>query len=204
MKKNVLMVTDGWIHPPVMARFWLSYFMTLPEYQYKRIHSMEALIDIDLTPFSAMVLYFHHDRISKRALDAFDDFVSGSGGVLGIHSVTASFTETDRFTEILGGKFIEHGPVEAFEVSPIPTKSNIFQSITSFSVVDELYIHDLQPDIETHFATNYEGQQVPMIWTRTYGQGRICYACPGHRSASLRVPEYQEILIQGLNWVSKR
>jgi type 1 glutamine amidotransferase len=201
MKKNVILVTDGWIHPPLMARFWLSYTLTMPEYQYKRVRSMEALVDMDLVPFRALVLYFHHDKISERALDALDGFVSGGGGVLAIHSVTASFKDADRFTDLLGGKFVRHGPVEPFEVRPTSPESGIFRGISSFTVLDELYIHDLQPDIETHFATIFEGRPVPIVWTRIHGQGRICYACPGHRSASLRVPEYQQVLNRGLNWV---
>ena len=70
-----------------------------------------------------------------------------------IHSATASFEDQARFTNILGGKFANHGPVEEFEITPIFSESNLFQGIPGFTVKDELYIHDLQPDIEVHFAT---------------------------------------------------
>ena len=119
---------------------------------------------------------------------------------MAIHSATASYKEQDAFTDILGGKFRDHGPVEHFTVSPLDPPGELFRGIPAFTVKDELYIHDLQPDIKTHFTTQHEGQTVPIVWTRQHGQGRVCYACPGHRAASLRVPEYRRVLERGLAW----
>jgi type 1 glutamine amidotransferase len=39
------------------------------------------------------------------------------------------------------------------------------------------------------------------VWTRHHGLGRVCYACPGHRTESLRHPAMREILRRGLSWV---
>lgn len=201
MPKNILMITDGKVHPPLMGRFWLRYALAgMQGFNFARVNSMEDILDLDLSVFCGMVLYFHHKKISVQALDTFDEFVSGGGGVLAIHSATASFQDVDRFTDILGGKFSDHGPVEPFSVTPVPPENRIFDDIQEFQVVDELYLHDLQPDIETHFIAIHDGQPVPMIWTRTHGKGRVCFACPGHRAASMRVPEYQQVLIRGLMW----
>ncbi len=202
MPKNILMISDGKIHPPLTGRFWLRYALAgMQGYKFARVNSMEDLLEMDLTAFDSTVLYFHHKKISNAALDTFDTYVSAGGGVLAIHSVTASFKEADRFTEILGGKFNGHGRVEAIAMTPVGTKSQIFNGIPEFQVTDELYLHDLQPDIEVHFTTLYEGQPVPMVWTRTHGKGRVCFACPGHKAASMRVPAYQRVLTSGLAWV---
>ena len=201
MPKNILMISDGRVHPPLMGRFWLRYALAgMQGFNFARVNSMEDLLNTDLKGFHGLVLYFHHKEISEAALDVFNAFISGGGGVLAIHSATASFQNAERFTDILGGKFSRHGPVESFEVTPVSPSSGIFDRISPFTVTDELYLHDLQPDIETHFTTLYEGQPVPMVWTRHHGQGRVCFACPGHRAASLRVPEYQQVLIRGLMW----
>lgn len=202
MPKNILMISDGKIHPPLMGRFWLRYMLAgMQGFKFAWVNSMENLLELDLTSFHGMVLYFHHKKISRTALDAFEAFVTGGGGVLAIHSATASFKDADRFTDILGGKFTGHGPVETFTLTPASTESQIFNSIPEFQVTDELYLHDLQPDIETHFTTLYEGQPVPVVWTRTHGNGRICFACPGHRATTMRVKENQLILAHGLTWV---
>ena len=198
------MISDGKVHPPFMGRFWLRYTLAgLQGFNFARVRSMEDLLDLDLSSFDALLLYFHHKKLSEAALDAFDEFVIGGGGVLAIHSVTASFKESDRFTDIIGGKFRGHGLVENFTIAPSPSANEIFGGQSKFQVTDELYLHDLQSDIQMHFTTVYEGQDVPVVWTRTHGAGRICYACPGHRAASMRVPEYQRLLTRALNWVTQ-
>jgi type 1 glutamine amidotransferase len=58
--------------------------------------------------FSALVIYIHHKRISQSALTSWIVFVSDGGGILAIHSATASFKK-QTFFEILGGRFIGHG-----------------------------------------------------------------------------------------------
>jgi type 1 glutamine amidotransferase len=171
MPKNILMVSDGRIHPPLMGRFWLRYALAgMKDYTFTRVSSMEEILKFDLKSFHGMVLYFHHDEISKDALNAFEAFVAAGGGVLAIHSVTASFKDNDHFTTIIGGKFSGHGPVEAFAMMPV------------------------------NFNALHEGQLGPMVWTRPYSEGRVCYACPGHRAASMRISAYQQVLTRGLEW----
>lgn len=201
--KKVLLVSDGIFHPPLMGRMVLHRMLKeLQGFQYKQIRSMEKLPE-NLKAFAAMVIFIHHETIPDKAVAIFDEYVSSGGGVLAIHSSTASAKNNDAFTDILGGKFIGHGPVESFAVTPIDSGNEIFGGIPEFRVTDELYIHNLQPDIETHFTTIHEGQPVPMVWTRNHGKGRVCYTCPGHKTASMRVSAYQEILKRGLDWVAR-
>jgi type 1 glutamine amidotransferase len=117
-----------------------------------------------------------------------------------VHSATASFKETLPYFEILGGRFIGHGPVESFAVRPVG-KSQVFVGIPGFTVKDELYLHECQPGISIHFETAYQGVQAPIVWTYPYGQGRVCYAVPGHRAGTMFNPVYQKILRRGLEWV---
>jgi len=198
--KRVLLVTDGLFHPPLFARRVLH--KTLAEmdgFEFQHIRSMEKLPG-NLNEFSALVIYLHHQRISEAALTALDEFVSNGGGILGVHSATAAFQDQLHYFEILGGRFIGHGPIEPFDVKPLP-ENEIFAGIPAFTVKDELYIHELQPGITPHFTTTHEGKQVPMVWTYHYGQGRVCYAVPGHRTETMRDKTYQKILQRGLAWV---
>jgi len=198
--KKILLVTDGIFHPPFFGRVVLH--KTLAElggFAFQHIRSMEKLPD-HLKDFSALVIYIHHKKISERALAALDDFVSNGGGILGVHSATASFQNQIHYFEILGGRFIGHGPVTPFEVKPT-TESELFAGLTAFTVRDELYIHELQPGIRPHFTATHEGQEVPIVWTYQYGRGRVCYAVPGHLTETMRNEMYQKILQRGLVWV---
>ena len=199
--KRILLVTKGLFHPSWRARKNLRKALAeLGGYSFHSVSSMDALPQ-DLDSYAAMVIYVHHKTISPSALARFDAFVIKGGGVLGIHTATASFKQQLAYSEILGGRFTEHGPVERFEIQPV-AESMVFQDIPAFSVRDELYIHELQPGITPHFVTQHRGQTVPVVWTHPYGAGRVCVAVPGHLSRTLENKDYQKVLQQGLLWVS--
>lgn len=198
--KKVLLVTDGIFHPPFLARINLHKTLAeLDSFEFQHIRSMEKLPGY-LKDFSAIVIFLHHKKISNRALAQLDDFVSNGGGILGIHSATAAYKEQLHYFEILGGRFVGHGTVAPFTIKPVP-ESDIFADIPAFTVKDELYIHELQPGITPHFTTTHEGQEIPVVWTYRYGQGRVCYAVPGHRTETMQNETYQKILQRGLIWV---
>jgi type 1 glutamine amidotransferase len=198
--KRVLLVTAGFFHPPFSARKVLHKTLAeLDGYEFQHSRSMEKLPG-DLKDFSAMVIYLHHKKISEQALTKLDEFVSNGGGILGVHSATAAFKEQLHYFEILGGRFIDHGLVAPFEVQPV-IESEFFADIPAFTVKDELYIHELQPGIVPHFTAIHAGKEIPIVWTYHYGQGRVCYAVPGHRTETMRDEIYQKILQRGLVWV---
>jgi len=197
--KKILLVTDGVFHPPLTARMALRKTLVgLDGFKFQHVRSMEKLLN-NLGGFSAIVIYVHHNKISDTALKKLDGFVSNGGGILGVHTATASFKRQTHYFEILGGRFTGHGPIESFEVSRV--KDEIFGDIGDFVVKDELYIHELQPGIETHFTAKHEGKDTPVVWTYHYGQGNVCYAVPGHTTATMRNETYQKVLQRGLAWV---
>lgn len=200
--REALFVSAGLVHPPILGRHWLRRELAaLPGYRLERAPSLEALASLDLERFCALVLYFHQKRISAAALEALDRYVQAGGGVLAVHSATASFKQEDRYSQILGGRFREHGPVEEFEVQPVGGQGGIFAGIPAFAIRDELYLHDYDPEIAVHFQTSVNQRQEPVVWTRRHGAGRVCYAVPGHTGASIRHPQVRAILRRGLRWV---
>ena len=201
MEKKILLVTDGFFHPPFWGRVALrSALDELAGFEFELVAALDELPN-NLASFSALVLYFHHKKISTEALAKLDEFVSKGGGVLGIHSATASFKEEERYFEILGGRFVGHGKVESFKVKRL--KEDVFAGIDDFVVRDELYLHELQTGIDVHFTAQHDGKDVPAVWTYQYGKGRVCYAVPGHTTSTMKNTTYQQVLKRGLEWVSK-
>lgn len=200
--KRILLVTSGFFHPSWRARRLLRKVLgELDGYSFDAVNSMEALPQ-DMEGYAALVIFIHHKEISAGALERFDTYVNDGGGVLAIHSATASFKAQLPYFEIIGGRFIGHGPVEEFEIRPL-AESTVFQDIPAFTVNDELYLHELQPGITPHFVTTYEGQEVPMVWTYQYGEGRVCFAGPGHLASTFQNAHFRSVLQQGLTWVSR-
>ncbi len=202
--KNILLITDGIFHPPLLARWVLRRMLaTMGGFSFKHIPSFERLLTIPhLDRFDAMVVYLHRQTITPRALGIFGQFVTRGGGLLGIHSATASFMHAAHYFEIIGGQFVGHEAIEPFCSSPVPGADNPFDGLPELTVKDELYIHDLQPGIEPRYQAMHEGKPVPIVWTCRYGAGKVCYAVPGHSVATMQNATYQEILKRGLTWVS--
>jgi type 1 glutamine amidotransferase len=172
----------------------------MPGYHCRRVGSLEALPGLGLESFRGMVLYVHHQAISPTALESLEVFVRQGGGLLAVHSASASFKQEPRYFEILGGRFREHGPVEPIRVESVTPQAETFHGVPSFSVTDELYRHEYDPQNRVHFAVTVGGAREPLVWTRRHGQGRVCYCALGHTAGTMRHPCVREILRRGLAW----
>lgn len=198
--KKVLLVTAGIFHPPLWGRMVLhSMLRNLPGFAFEHVRSLEKL-PTSLERFSALVLHFHHKKISPAALAKLDSFVKNGGGLLAIHGATASFKGTMPYFDILGGRFIGHGKVAKFAIRKVDEM--VFGSIGDFEVRDELYLHELRAGIVVHFVARHQGKDIPVVWTYHYGKGRVCYSLPGHTSATMQNPIYQKVLLRSLEWVA--
>ena len=197
MKKHILLISAGLVHPSILARkrFFeiVSGVCTVVQ-----TSSLEGACILRRGIFDAAVVYLHRQKISDEALSAMESFVAHGGGLLGVHSATASFKQSRGWFNLIGGRFLSHEKVIAFTSSS--TGSEIF-SPESFIVKDELYIHETRLGISVHYSTEIKGKAVPVVWTQNYGKGRVCYIEPGHVAASLEVPEVIKVIKEGLTWV---
>ncbi len=197
-----LLILHGLVHPTWLAcRRLRRVLETTPGLQFQHARNLESLLQIDLSQLSSLVLYFHHKQISRAALERLDEFVRGGAGLLAVHGAAASFKSEPGYHQIIGGRFIGHGPVARFEVRPKPDQQ-LFRDIGSFQIRDELYRHEFEPSNEVHFFTSVDGEQEPVVWTRRHGEGRVCYCSLGHTSQVFRHPAVFKILRRGLMWVS--
>jgi type 1 glutamine amidotransferase len=204
MNRSVLMVSDGIVHPSLAARYALRKVLAVGRhYHVKRVASLEILPGMNLAPYRALALFFQHRELSPQALKCLGDFVEQGGGLMAIHSAAASFTQEPAYAEILGGRFVSHGPVQTFRVLPAAPQDEIFGHVPAFLVRDELYRHTYDPEDRVHFYTLVGEQREPVVWTRRYGQGRVCYCSLGHVAGSFRKRPVRRILQRGLAWICR-
>ncbi|MGD8466252.1 MAG: ThuA domain-containing protein [Anaerolineae bacterium] len=200
-KKQVLLVSSGLVHPSFLERFWLRRALrALPDVTLRQVPTLESLLRLPLAQVRGLVLYFHQETISPTALTTLERFVRQGGGLVAVHAATASFKEEDLYFEILGGRFLQHGPVGTFQIAPVSDQDEIFGSIPAFEVRDELYVHEYDAENRVHFYAEVDGERQPMVWTRSYGKGRVVYSCPGHCVSTIRHPAVHDILRRGLAW----
>jgi type 1 glutamine amidotransferase len=201
---SILLVSDGLVHPSLPARFCLRRALAgLPGYRFQRAASLEVLPPLPPDSFRAIALYVHHAALSTAAMEGLDDFLRAGGGLLAIHSASASFREEPRYYDILGGQFVHHSPVEEFIVQPAEPPDEVFGVMAPFSVRDELYRHEYDPTNRVHFYATVGEEREPVVWTRHWGQGRVCYCALGHTLSAMRHPHVHQILQHGLAWAAK-
>lgn len=203
--KQILLVHSGWFHPTFLARWYFKRILKeTPGYCLTTVDSLESAAQLEFENFQAVVVYLHKEKVSLKVLNKFSSYISKGGGLVGVHSATASFKEEDLWFQIMGGRFSGHGPIEAIHYQKSKASEPSFRDESDFWVVDELYRHDLQPGVQPIYEADYEGEKQPMVWIYKYGEGRVFYACPGHKAAVFRNPVYRSVLKKGLDWVCSR
>jgi type 1 glutamine amidotransferase len=227
---QLLCITSGTVHPSIFAQLALiAWARRLPGVRVHVVHDVDALRKLSLARFSAVLLYFHSSHISDEALAALETYVAGGGGLIALHSAAASFKETPAFSSLLGGRFLHHGPIAPFTVRQTsalgsfagggptteqgargpekvdrPYLAPDFRQMESFTIRDELYIHEYDPDNFVHFVVDTEDGPEPIAWSRLHGKGRVFYLAPGHRVETVRRPAIRNILRKGIHWAIDR
>jgi len=222
LNRKLLVLSAGMVHPSWPARRNLNrILLSIKDNEYIFSSSIESFKELDINKYAAVILYFHKQYVSVESLKALDEFVKNGGGLLAIHSASASFKKHPEYFDILGGRFINHGKIEEYIVRPSYTAtteqletgnivngisdnvSYLFSDIDEFKVKDELYFHEYRPENTIHFYVEKNGKKEPVVWTRHHGKGRVCYLAVGHCAKSLKNPCVQKIIHSGLKWICK-
>ncbi len=197
-----MVISAGLVHPTLLCRRNLkSVLSERSGSQYEYSSNLETLSQLSNELYSSVILYFHKKEIANPDLDALEKFVFNGGGLLALHSASASFKQNERYYNLIGGRFIQHGKIHEFKVEPVIAESKVFGKIPGFSIVDELYIHKYLQDATVHFTTKVNKKAEPVVWTRELGKGRVTYCSLGHRADVLKSSSVKQILYRAMDWL---
>lgn len=161
--------------------------------------------------------------LSQRA--AFEDYINGGGGFLGIHG---SGGDSVHFWEwyvdtLIGARFIGHPTDPKLQVAQIGVEEHpdgIGEALLpGWSMSDEWYSFAGNPrdggaqviatlDESTYQPVGRGGQDLrmgedhPIAWSRCVGEGRALYTAIGHRPEVYHIPENLLLLRDALAWVA--
>jgi hypothetical protein len=137
------------------------------------------------------------------AEDSLLNFVRRGGGLLAVHSGTASYKDVPGVRRVLGGVFDHHPPPGAVTVKPVSGHPLVAGVGAAFTVHDEHYqmiMDDPVLDVFLHTRSAQGGQ--PAGWTRREGRGRVAVLTPGHFPEVWQHPDFQQVLANALKWVA--
>lgn len=162
-----------------------------------------------------------HPPVTPEGMNTLFDWIRGGGGFIGLHAATDTFKSeggaTTAFTEMIGGEFVTHGEQFKAAVRKVSPDHAAVRALPDvWTVQDEWYMFDrLNKEhmhvlalLETGGADNpqkmYQVPDYPIIWCRSYGDGRVLYNGLGHREDVWEHTVFRQMLRDHILWAQGR
>ena len=144
--------------------------------------------------------------MSLEQEQAVADFVAHGGSLFGFHSGLCTYHPAGPMRKLQCGHFVTHPPDEAYTVHPAVETHPILHGVADFSVFDELYHVDTDPNETEVFLHSASAQHGPHIsgWTHRHGQGRFVALTPGHSREVLNHPAIQRLMGNIIHYLLNR
>lgn len=155
----------------------------------------------NLRRFDALVIYGNRSGLTSQQESDLLKYVQTGGGLVAIHSASASFNDSDAFVNLVGGAFKAHGD-GTFSVNHVYPDHPVKTGVPEFESWDETYVHMRHNPDKTVLSVRVEGEhEEPWSWVRHHGEGRVFYTAWGHDERTWREPGFQQLLDRGIRWV---
>ena len=136
--------------------------------------------------------------------------VKSGVGIAGWHGgLGDSFRNSTEYQFMVGGQWVAHpGNIVDYQVDIKDKKDPVTKGLKSFGMHSEQYYMHVDPSVKVLATTRFlgngapwiEGVEMPVVWKKVYGEGRVFYSSLGHTAADFQVPEAFEIMKRGICW----
>ena len=212
MSKKALIMWGGWDgHTPKDAAEIIACELRKSGFDVRMENSLAALDDAEyVKTLNLIVPVWTMGQISDQQLKNMLDAVRSGVGFGGFHGGAGdAFRGRLDYEWMVGGLFVGHPHVGEYTVK-VKRKSNpIMKGMTAeFPYVSEQYYMLTDPGnkILATSTYKYDGNEceMPVVWTKTLGNGRVFYSALGHVAEEFRkYPEILAMTIRGMIWASK-
>ena len=174
--------------------------------------TLDSFLDAELMASVDMVVpVYTMSTITQEQEAGLLDAVRDSGvSVGGWHGGMAdAFRQNTEYQFMVGGQWVAHpGNIIDYRVNVTDQQHPITAGISDFDMRSEQYYMHTDPGNTVLATTTFGGEHarwidgtvMPVVWTRTYGAGKIFYSSLGHVIGDFDVPEAREIVRRGLLW----
>jgi type 1 glutamine amidotransferase len=219
MKQKALILCGGWDgHEPkqISARF--KQFLESENFEVSIEESLEALEDkarlVELDLF-VPVWTMAQAGLKKGFFEPLLEAAGGGTGIAGCHGgMCDSFRNSVEWQFLTGANWVAHPGCDGvpYRIN-ITSKSNpITEGITDFDVSSEQYYLHVDPANEVLATTRFptvkwyhsaNGEvDVPQVWARKWGHGRVFYNALGHHNDIFDIPQAWELMKRGMLWAA--
>lgn len=214
--KKALVVFGGWDgHQPDLVSEVFRKLLVEAGYEVDVKDTLEVLNDETyVNSFDVFVPIWTMSEIPEEAVTIVSKAVENGMGLIGCHGgMCDAFRNSVHWQFMTGGNWVAHPGNDGtdYMVEFKHSSSPLVEGMKDFKVCSEHYYMHVDPAVEVLATTRFpvaDGPHVtngpvdmPVIWTKRWGQGRVYYTTLGHHADILEMPEVMELLKRGINWV---
>jgi type 1 glutamine amidotransferase len=218
LSKHALIVWGGWDgHEPRQVAEIFRRVLVQDGFTVEVSDTLDAFADeARLRNLNLLVPVWTMGKIGKEQLNAVCAAVRSGVGIAGCHGgMCDSFRESPEWQFMTGGQWVAHPGNDGvkYTVRMGPTKSPITEGLRDFDVSSEQYYMHVDPAVRvlahTQFPTAdgpHAGNgpvNMPVVWTKLYGSGRVFYNSLGHHADIVEAEPCLTIMRRGFVWAAK-
>jgi len=210
---KALIVYGGWDgHTPKEAAALFDRELKAKGFETRVEASLEPLADKDyMNSLDLVVPIWTCGSLSKPQWEGLNEAIFKNGvGFGGFHGGAGdAFRGHVEYEWMVGGHFLGHPHVGDYTVKLNASKSPITKGMAkSFAYKSEQYYMMFDPAIEILATTDYDhaGKKtvMPVVWTKSWGAGRVFYSALGHTAAELEsYPDVVAMTVRGMLWAAE-
>lgn len=215
--RKALMVWGGWDgHEPQQTVERFAPFLRDSGFDVRIETSMEVYLDAAyMKSLSLVVPCWTMGQITSEQENGLLEAVRSGVGIGGWHGgMCDSFRNNTSYQFMTGGQWVSHpGGVVKYKVNITNHASPITKGIGDFEMESEQYYMHTDPSNHVLATTTFSGEYgdcpwikgtvMPVVWTRSWGAGRVFYSSLGHVAKDFDVHEAAELVRRGLLWAAR-
>ena len=215
MKKKALIVYGGWDgHEPKEVANIFRGILEKESFDVEMSDTLDAYKDVEkLKGLDLIVPHWTMGEIEQEYVNNISEAVMSGVGLAGCHGgMCDSFRKNVDWQFMTGGNWVAHPGNDGVEytVNIKYSSSSVLAGIEDFKVVSEQYYLHVDPAVEVLATTRFpiaEGPHslnkavdMPVVWTKRWGLGRVFYSSLGHVANIVAMPEVLKIMQNGFLW----
>jgi len=213
--RKALFVWGGWEgHEPKQCVDIFAPWLKERGFEVEISNTLDSYLDAaKLQSLDLIVQVVTQATISPEQEKGLLDAVRNGVGIAGWHGGLAdSFRSSVNYEYMVGGQWVAHpGGVIDYEVNIIDHQDPITAGLSDFNMHSEQYYMQVDPMNKVLATTTFSGRYdpwikgvvMPVVWTKSFGKGRIFYTSLGHVAADFNVPQAREIVKRGMLWAAR-
>lgn len=216
--KKALIVWGGWDgHEPEQVADIFRSTLEAEGFEVEVSDTQEAFADAEkLKSLDLIIPHWTMGRIEQQLVDHVSAAVQSGVGLAGCHGgLCDAFRDNVDWQFMTGGQWVSHpgGDNVNYTVNMRHSTSPLTSGIKDFEICSEQYYLHIDPAVEVLATTRFPGTpgphsangavDMPVIWTKRWGLGRVYYNSLGHKANIMEIPVVKELMRRGFLWCAE-